>query len=335
MPDDTVPETIGPYRIARQLGRRRTATTYQATAPEGRTVTVELMSRGLAADPAALERFNGEVEKLAAIEHPNLLRVLASGTDADRVYLVQEAWDCPVLGDVLRERRPTVPESLTAFKGILKGLGQLHQRGIVHRDVNPTTVLVSPDLSQVKLTGFGLGKTDTLVGTTGTLSTGEVSLANLYYLSPEQAEGKPADARSDLYSAGVLFHQLLTGRAPTAKFGLPSQLNPELPPEVDTLVLKCLARRPEDRYSNVPHLLGDLLRLEETLRLRLLSHFQGISRSTSRLLGQTPGVPVAPSVPGVPGAPEEGAKKKSSALLWAGLALAVVVAVVVFLVLRH
>jgi serine/threonine protein kinase len=332
MPAETVPETIGPYRIARQLGRRRTATTYQATAPDGKAVTVEMMSRGLAADPQALERFHSEVEKLTAIEHPNLLRVLTSGEDAGRIYLVQEAWDCPGLGDVLRERRPTVAESLAAFKGILKGLGQLHQRGIVHRDVNPTTVLVSPDLSQVKLTGFGLGKTDALGGTTGTLSTGEVSLANLYYLSPEQTEGKTADARSDLYSAGVLFHQLLTGRAPTAKFGLPSQLNPELPPEVDTLVLKCLARRPEDRYSNVPHLLGDLLRLEETLRLRLLSHIQGISRSTSRLLGQTPGVPVSP---GAPGAPEEGTKK-SSALLWGGLALAVVVvAVVVFLVLRH
>ncbi len=293
-------------------------------------MTVEMMARALVADPQARERFDGEVEKLAAIEHPNLLRVLTSGEDAGRIYLVQEAWDCPMLGDLLRERRPTVPESLAAFKGMLKGLGQLHQRGIVHRDVNPTTVLVSPDLSQVKLTGFGLGKTDALAGTTGTLSTGEVSLANLYYLSPEQAEGRPADARSDLYSAGVLFHQLLTGRAPTAKFGLPSQLNPELPPEVDTLVLKCLARRPEDRYSNVPHLLGDLLRLEETLRLRLLSHIQGISRSTSRLLGQTPGAP------GASGAPEEGPKKKSSALLWGGLALAVVVvAVVLFLLLRH
>jgi serine/threonine-protein kinase len=323
MPDETFPATLGPYRIgglSGREGRRHTATAYQATAPDGRAVVVEVMSRALAADPAAVERFHREVEKLAAIDHPNLLRVFASGEDAGRVYLVREAWDCPALGDLLRERRPTVPESLAAFKGILKGLGQLHQRGIVHRDLNPTTVFVSHDLSQVKLAGYGLGKADALSGTTGTLSTGEVSLANIYYLAPEQAEGKPSDARSDLYSAGVLFHQLLTGRAPSAKFGLPSQLNPELPPEVDSLVLKCLARRPEDRYSNVPHLLGDLLQLEETLRLRLLSQIQGISRSTSRLLGQEEG----------------GTTKKSPALLWMGIGVVVVlVAVVAFFLLRH
>ncbi|HEV7515339.1 MAG TPA: hypothetical protein VGR07_03475, partial [Thermoanaerobaculia bacterium] len=150
--------------------------------------------------------------------------------------------------------------------------------------------------------------------------------ANIYYLAPEQAEGKPSDARSDLYSAGVLFHQLLTGRAPSAKFGLPSQLNPELPPEVDTLVLKCLARRPEDRYSNVPHLLGDLARLEETLRLRLLSQLQGISRSTSRLLGQG----------GSQGAGQgEGTEKKSPALLWGGVALLVILAALVAFFLLH
>jgi serine/threonine-protein kinase len=325
MPGETLPETIGPYRVTRLLGRRHPATTYQATAPDGRSVVVEVMSRAMAGDAAAVERFHREVEKLATLDNPHLIRILSSGEDEGRLYVVREPWDCPALADLLRERRPSVQEAIAAWKGILKGLGHLHQRGIVHRDLNPTTVFVSPDFTQVKLAGFGLGKGEALSGTTGTLSTGEVSLANIYYLSPEQAEGKPSDARSDLYSAGVLFHQLLTGRAPSAKFGLPSQLSPELPPEVDTLVLKCLARRPEDRYGNVPHLLGDLARLEETLRLRLLSQIQGISRSTSRLLGQ--GSQVGQG---------EGTEKKSPALLWVGIAVAaVVVAVVVFFLLHH
>jgi eukaryotic-like serine/threonine-protein kinase len=316
---DSVPESIGPYRVTGVLGKRHPATAYQATAPDGRAVIVEVMSRAVSSEPEAVERFHREVQEIAALEHPNLIRVYESGEDDGRLYLVRQAWEGQALGDLLRQRRPTVPEALAGFKGILKGLGHLHQKGLLHRDVNPTTVLVAPDLSEVKLTGFGLGKADALGGTTGTLSTGEVSLANVYYLAPEQAEGKRTDARADLYSAGVLFHQLLTGRAPSTKFGLPSQLNPELPPEVDTLVLKCLARRPEERYSNVPHLLGDLLRLEETLKLRLLTQLQGIGRSTSRLLVQ-----------------EEGGEKKGSPLLWVGIGLAVVIlAVVVFVLVRH
>jgi eukaryotic-like serine/threonine-protein kinase len=319
-----LPETIGPYRVRGLLGRRHPGTAYQATAPDGRAVVVEVMPPALAAQPEAAQRFHREVERLAGIEHANVLAYMGSGEDDGRLYLVREPWEGPALADVLAARRPSLKESITVFRGILKGLGQAHQRGIVHRDLSPTTVLVSPDLAQVKLAGFGLGKADALGGATGTLSTGEVSLANIYYLSPEQAEGKPADARSDLYSAGVLFHQLLTGRPPSAKFGLPSQLAPELPPEVDTLVLKCLARKPEERYSNVPHLLADLARLEEVLNLRLLSQLQGISRSTSRLLGKSESAEGA-----APGG------KKSPALLWGGIAAAVVLlALVAFLLLR-
>jgi eukaryotic-like serine/threonine-protein kinase len=314
-PSADFPPSIGPYRVAGVLGRRHPATAYKAVDAAGHAVVVEVMSRAVSSDPEAVARFHQAVERLAEISHPNVLAFLGSGEADGQLYLVHEPWDGPALGELLRQRQPSVPEAISVFKGILKGLGQAHQRGIVHRDLNPTTVLVSPDLQQVKLTGFGLGKADALAGTTGTLSTGEVGLANLYYLSPEQMEGKPADARSDLYSAGTLFHQLLTGRAPGAKLALPSQQNPQLPPEVDPLVLKCLARRPEDRYSNVPHLLGDLARLEETLNLRLVNQLQGISRSTSRLLGQ--------------GGQGEGGETKSRGLLWVGIGVGVIVLVVV------
>jgi len=317
MSEETKPRTIGPYQVVALLGRRHPATLYQATGPDGQPVVVELFSRALS-EPAAVERFQREVHEIAGLEHTHLLRLYASGEAEGQVYLVREPWGGRALSEILAERRPALPEAISVFKGILRGLGQLHQRGLLHRDLNPSTVLTTDDFSQVKLAGFGLGRADALGGTTGTLSTGEVSLSNIYYLSPEQAEGRPGDARSDLYSAGVLFHQLLTGRAPSAKFGLPSQLNPELPPEVDTLVLKCLARRPEERYSNVPHLSADLARLEEILRLRLHSQLQGISRSTSRLLGQG-----------------EGGRRRSPGLLWGGIALAVAItAVVIFLLVR-
>jgi serine/threonine-protein kinase len=93
------------------------------------------------------------------------------------------------------------------------------------------------------------------------------------------------DARADLYSAGVIFHEMLTGRAPGPKFSLPSQLDPTLSPEIDVVVLRCLARRPDDRYANAGDLLAALERLEETLRLRTLTEIRGISQAGSRLLG--------------------------------------------------
>ena len=93
------------------------------------------------------------------------------------------------------------------------------------------------------------------------------------------------DARADLYSAGVIFHEMLTGRAPGPRFALPSQLDPALSPEIDVVVLRCLARRPDERYASAGDLLAALERLEETLRLRTLTEIRGISQAGSRLLG--------------------------------------------------
>jgi serine/threonine protein kinase len=140
-------------------------------------------------------------------------------------------------------------------------------------------VVVSPDLSRVKLTDFGVGRIEALAGTTGTIATSELSLGTLHYLAPEQAEGRPADARADIYAAGAIFHEMLTGRPPGGKFTLPSQLDSALTPDVDVLVLKCMARNPAERYGTVVHLLGDLEKLEETLRLRVLAGIEGITRS--------------------------------------------------------
>jgi serine/threonine-protein kinase len=172
-----------------------------------------------------------------------------------------------------------------------------------------------------------VGRLEALAGATGTIATGEINLGVLGYIAPEQAEGKAPDVRSDVYSAGAIFHEMLTGRAPGAKFGLPSQLNTELPSDVDVLVLKCLARSSAERYGTVVHLLGDVERLEETLRLRLLGELQGISRSTSRLLGKSGEGSAAAA---------EGGGKKGSPMVWVGVGVTVLVAVLIvwFFMLR-
>jgi serine/threonine-protein kinase len=283
---------------------------------------VQVVTAGPPADAAAIERFTAGAERVEELRQPNILQVLGHGAEGGRLYLATVPAALGTLGALLRERHPTVEESIGVFQRLLAGLAAAHQKGVVHGEIHPDTVLVSPDLAQVKLTGFGLGRPEGLPGqgsTGGTLSTGEVSLAYLAYLAPEQADGKPASARSDLYSAGVIFNQMLTGKPPSGRFTLPTQANSQLPPEVDALVLKCLARNPAERYANVQHLLGDLAHVEELLRMRLMSELKGISRS---ILGQ-----------GNAAAPEPG--RGRSPLVWVGIAVALLLVAVAVYFLIH
>ncbi len=327
--------TLGPYRLLERLPARGRFAAWRAADAAGRPVVVQVLTAPAAATAADTERFAGDAERVAELRQANVLQVLDHGADGGKLYLAVEPAALATLGSQLRGHPLTVEQAIGVFQCILAGLTAAHQKGIVHGEIHPDTVLVSPDLAQVKLTGFGLGRPEGIpgLGSTGTLSTGEVSLAYLAYLAPEQAEGKPASARSDLYSAGMMFNQMLTGKPPASRFTLPTQVNPQLPPQVDALVLKCLAKNPADRYHNVQHLLGDLAQVEELLRLRLMSELKGISRSVFGAGGQaSPSGQVTPVVDTAAAAPAKG----RSPLVWVGIAVAVVVALaVVFLLLHH
>jgi len=186
------------------------------------------------------------------------------------------------LDEILKARRLTIGEAITVMRGICRGLARSHEQGAVHGHLWPHMVLVAPNLSEVQITGFGELQA---MGLTGTLSTGSLNLGAFRYLAPEQTEPRPGapppDHRADVYSAGVIFHEMLTGRAPGERLSLPTQLNSELPPAADVLVLKCLARNPTERYASAVDLLADLAKLEEASRLRLISELRGIAQASS------------------------------------------------------
>lgn len=309
MPD--APSQAGPYQLLEPLDQEGQASTYRAAGPQGLAL-VRLLSPRLLEDPAALARFQRDAQALSHLSHPNLLQVLASGQEGGHPYLALEFFEGIPLDRLLRQRRLSVQEAFTAFRGICRGLAHAHQHGVVHRYLKPRDVLVSPDLSEVKLADFGLGRMDNL-GTTATLNTGAVILGSLPYLAPEVVEKKAGapepDHRADLYSAGVILHEMLTGRPPSARFALPSQVNTELPSEIDVLVMKCLARNPLQRYATALDLLADLTRLEETLRLRVMSEIREIAQAGSQL------------------------GKKQPWVLWAGLLLLIAALAVAGLVL--
>lgn len=289
MPSE-LPESIGPYRIRELLGKAGQSAVFAATDAKGRPVAVKLFPASLGDDPKAVERFHRELGAITPVSrHPNLVHVVETGQDGGRLYLAMELVAGTSLDRVLKQRRVSLTETFTIMRGVCRGLAQAHHHGFVHRSLTPRNVLVSPDFSIVKVADLAAtGFETTASSLTATLSTGEIHLGALYYLAPEALEGRsPLHAQADLYSAGVIFHEMLTGRSPGPKFGLPSQLTPELPQEVDATVLKCLARRPDERYASAVELLAAVERLEETLHLRVLTEFRGISQAGSRLLGGT------------------------------------------------
>jgi serine/threonine protein kinase len=213
--------------------------------------------------------------------HPSLLQILDTGTEGSRPYLVTEWVQGVGLDNVLKERRLSVTEILAVMKAICRGLAHAHQHGVLHHHISPHAILVSPDLSTVKLTEFGFTRIESL-GMTGTVSTGAISLGAFQYLAPEQVDSSAsADHRADIYAVGAVFQEMLTGRPPGGKFSLPSQSNSELLPETDVIVLKCLARNPAERYATALELLADLGKLEEALRLRLLSQIRDVTQKAA------------------------------------------------------
>lgn len=315
MSSPDLPSTIGPYRVTELIGKAGQTAVYKATEPtRGRTVAVKFFPAALTLDSAAVERFHKELRAIAPVSrHPNLVQILGTGQEGDRLYLATELVDGRSLDRVLKERRLTVPETINVLRGVCRGLAEAHEHGFLHRRLTPRNILVSDGFDTVKLSDVGASGFEVAPNLTGTVSTGEINLGALYYLAPEQLEGGQAgDHRADLYSAGVIFHEMLTGRKPGPRFALPSQLNPQLPPETDVVVLKCLSKRPGERYATALDLLDELEKIEERLRLRVVSEIRDISQAGSRLLGT-----------------EGGGGEKRPVLLWVGIAAVVLAALAV------
>ncbi len=308
------PRTLGPYRVLEAIGPAGPASAPRLYSGVGATGSGMVLLKILPPRAAAAtdpERFEREAAAIAALNHPNVLTLYRAGREGDTFYLAFDFVNGRTLEALLKERRLSLQEAITIFKGICRGLQHAHSRGVLHRDLTPRNVFVSDDLQTVKIADFGLGRTEAS-SLTGTIATSEITFSALYYQAPEAIDSRAkADVRSDLYSAGAIFHEMLTGRAPGSHFGLPSGVNAEVPSSLDMLVLRSVARNPDDRPASVSALLAELGALEEDLRLRLLSEIRDFQ--TMHL-------------------PTEGGSKK---LVWIGVAVLVaVVAVVAALLLK-
>ena len=226
----------------------------------GRSVALKLLSIDVP-DPRSRQRFSREAQAAASFSHPNAVTVYDFGEEDNRPYIVMELVEGSTLADLLAERGSLPgPEAGSIAEQVLDALGAAHRKGLVHRDVKPSNVLLTPD-GRVKLADFGIAKA---VGgaASGLTATGEV-LGTPHYLSPEQAAGEPATPRSDLYATGVLLYEMLVGTPPfTGESPLavalahqrtappPLRGRPDVDPILAMAVERALEKDPDRRYPD-------------------------------------------------------------------------------------
>lgn len=270
----------GRYRLEERVARGGMSTVYAATDLRlHRVVAVKVMVEHLARDPAFVDRFTREARAAAMLSHPNVVSVSDQGTDQGLVFLVMELVRGRTLRDLLQARgRLTVGEAFAVLEPVLAGLTAAHRAGIVHRDVKPENVLISTD-GQVKVADFGLARA--VAGTGHTSHTGGVLIGTVAYLSPEQLERGRSDARSDVYAAGVVLYELLTGHPPYAgdtplavayqhvhhDVPAPSLETPSVPWQVDELVARTTRRDPGARPLDAGAFLAEIDALRRDLGL--------------------------------------------------------------------
>lgn len=276
--DRLVGQTVdGRYRIIAMLARGGMATVYEALDTRlDRVVALKIMHKGLAEDHGFVERFQREARAAARLSHPHVVAVFDQGEADGHVYLAMEYVPGRTLRDVLRQYGPlTSEQALTILDPVVEALAAAHAAGFVHRDIKPENVLISND-GRIKVADFGLARAVTSDGATTTQG---LLIGTVAYLSPEQVEHGKADGRSDVYAAGILLYEMVTGKVPhTAENPLsvayqhvnndvpaPSLVNPAVPAEVDALVTTATRRDPQLRYQDAQAFLSDIRKVRTLL----------------------------------------------------------------------
>ncbi len=300
-----VGQQIENYRIDSIIGQGGMGTIYRATDVNlMRPVAVKVMHSELADDPAFQERFLHEARAAARLDHPSIVRIYHFGREEGLLYIVMELVDGLSLGAYLRQlarlnQVVRLEETLSLIAQAADALGYAHRQGVIHRDVKPDNILVKrierplrpgdPPLLAL-VTDFGLAKLHEVDGDT----TSGLMMGTLPYMSPEQVLDLPIDGRSDIYSLGVVLYQLATGKLPLdirtperavyahqyESIPAPRAAHAGVPPMVEDVIIRALARRPESRYQSAEELAADLRRAASSLGNQEASAFAAETDST-------------------------------------------------------
>ncbi len=266
-------QTLGKYKLFARLGKGGMARVYKAYQPNlDRYVAVKVMHSHLAEEAEFVSRFEREASAVAHLRHPHIVQVFDFDNEHNTYYMVMEFIEGPTLKTELEERNLrsisfTLPEVTSVITDLASAIDYAHERGMIHRDIKPANVLFTND-GQAVLTDFGIVR---MRGTPSYTMTGVIA-GTPAYMSPEQAQSAKSDSRSDIYSIGVILYEMVIGQQPFAAdnpweilkkhietpLAFPTNTNILLTPELETVILKALAKNPDDRYQHGNELAREL-----------------------------------------------------------------------------
>jgi eukaryotic-like serine/threonine-protein kinase len=272
---DTLINTLfdGRYRIVRKLGSGGMADVYLAEDEElGRRVAIKILNDRHATDESFVERFRREAKNAAGLSHPNIVSIYDRGEAEGTYYIAMEYLDGRSLKELVVARGPLpIGDAIDCTRQVLGALRFAHRKGVVHRDIKPHNVMADAD-GRLKVTDFGIAR----AGVSQMTEAGSI-IGTAQYLSPEQARGAAVDQRSDLYSVGILLYEMLTGTVPftgdsPVEIAMkhlsdtprpPSLERPDIPPDLDMIVLRALAKNPDDRFQTAEEMAAELDRFAQ------------------------------------------------------------------------
>jgi len=332
---DLAGATLGRYQVVGRLGRGGMADVYKGFQPSlDRYVAIKVLHPSMVEEAEFVQRFQREAKNVARLRHPNIIQVFDYDNQGDTYYMVMEFLDGPTLKAALEEvhrRKEEMPlqVALRIVSDVGAALAYAHEMGVFHRDVKPANIMLDRS-GRVILTDFGVAKmlTGTKVTVTGTV------LGTPAYMSPEQGMGEPGDSRSDIYSLGVVLYELATGRLPYDAdtplavllkhvhdpLPLPRAVNPDLPEEIERVILRSLTKDPADRYPTVQAMLDDIAGLPPAT----VPAAQPGALNTRSLAARAPqSVAAAPSRPTPPASRPTGSLPRRTFWLGGGAVVAV------------
>jgi serine/threonine protein kinase len=262
--DDLIGKTLGQYQIIEEIGRGGMATVYSARQSSiNRVVAIKLLPPNLLHDPSFYDRFEREVDVIARLEHPHILPIYDFGKAEGMPYIVMRYLKGGSMRDLIRRGLPNLESIEKPFTQVAQALDYAHQQGIIHRDLKPGNVMLDEN-GNAYLSDFGIARV------LGSDLTGSAIIGTPAYMSPEQANGLPLDARSDIYALGVVLFELITGREPyqaetpmalllkhiSEPMPPASRFRDDVSPSIEAVILRATAKNPDDRYASA----GDMAR---------------------------------------------------------------------------